>query len=69
MKWLPYERRLVSLLREGSNDENLDISKSLINLKLNDEDELPRHLNFKISYDVPFFTWILAKFGGMHAFL
>ena len=52
VKWLPFERKLIALLRAGGNEDD-------------GEQDSNEHMSYKISYDIPFFTWLLQKFKGM----
>ena len=56
VKWLPFERKLIALLRAGGNEDD-------------GQDKRKKVLSYKISYDIPFFTWVSQKFEGMNWFL
>ena len=67
VKWLPFERKLIALLRAGGNTDDANGSAGAGAGNKQAMYQLPKTLSYKISYDVPFFTWFLSKFGCMHA--
>ena len=80
VKWLPFERKLVYLLRETCDDDD-DDQQQEHNHHNDGHDDRDNHsdnhhqhddcnagitpLSFKISYPIPIFSWLLGLCGGM----